>query len=390
VGPAVVGVTYTSWKDGWWIGFEGTNTSPHIDEYLAEHPESQSSWFELSNTETWIGVDVAMPVVRDLVYARAEVARYGFESLWDVGNQEKVEGETYSNGAIDVPVGDVMGGAFRVVLESSPMPTVDLRFEGTMLTVEGMEEGELYVSFDTPHWRSDMTGQFTEVTGTGSPLVAGIYGPAPERSEVGFEFDAGMGFGIFDLGLEVDFYGYEWTYLSGVPGTDGGSDVWEQGTSRIAAGFDASVSERIDVGLALENRSLNYEDDDFDSPSTLEAIVDARVGLWEQWDLLLDVRGISYTDFTRTAADTSTYVDEDNFIAPYVALVYSPRENVEIRVGYGVNPVQYTDTPVEGRANGRERWMSEYLWEHSLHDMMDAEEALSDARTIGVMAVLTF
>ena len=65
-----------------------------IDDYLADNPESQSSWFELSNTETWIGVDVDMPVVSELLYAKAEIARYGFESLWDVGNMEKVEGET--------------------------------------------------------------------------------------------------------------------------------------------------------------------------------------------------------------------------------------------------------------------------------------------------------
>jgi hypothetical protein len=389
VGPAVVGATYTSWKDGWWIGFEGENSSPQIDDYLADNPESQSSWFELSNTETWIGVDVDMPVVSELLYAKAEIARYGFESLWDVGNMEKVEGESYSNGAIDVPIGDVTGNAFRVVMTSSPMPTVDLRLEGTMLSVEGMEAGEQYVSFAGPAWPSEIEGAFTEVTGTGSPLTVGIFGPAPERSETCVEFDAGMAFGIFDLGFELDHRGYEWTYLNGVPGTDVESNVWEISLMRVAADVDASVNERIDVGLALERFSLNPENDEYESPSTFEMIFDARVGLWTDWDLLLDLRSISYTDYERVDGD-SMFVDDDNFFAPYVALVYSPRENVEIRAGYGVNPVQYTDTPVAGRANGRERWRSEYLWEHGLYDEMDAEEALSDARTIGVMAVLTF
>ncbi len=47
VGPVTLGATYTSWRDGWWIDWTGTNSSPHIDEYLAESRSRTSDWFEL-------------------------------------------------------------------------------------------------------------------------------------------------------------------------------------------------------------------------------------------------------------------------------------------------------------------------------------------------------
>ncbi len=38
-----------------------------------------------------------------------------------MGNKEKVEGEDYSNGAIDVPIGDMDGWVARGVLSGSPL-----------------------------------------------------------------------------------------------------------------------------------------------------------------------------------------------------------------------------------------------------------------------------
>jgi hypothetical protein len=55
-----------------------------------------------------------------------------------------------------------------------------------------------------------------------------------------------------------------------------------------------------------------------------------------------------------------------------------------------VNPTAYADSPVEGRPNGRERWRSQYLWDHSATDVVGAERALEDARVIGLMAVIAF
>jgi hypothetical protein len=409
VGPVTLGATYTSWRDAWWIGFENEwNSSPHIDEFI-EETGSTSTWFELSNTESWIGLDAEMSIAGELLTAQAEVARYSFKSLWDVGNKEKVEGESYSNGAIDVPVGEMCGWVARGVLTSSPLPVLDLRLEVTKTAIDSMTHGDQYVTFGAPYWLAPYaTGgspSFIEVKGTGSPLWVYVFGPAPKRDEFGMELDAKLGFGIFDLGFEYDRDDYEWTYYDELRGYLGYFDVYKESGSRFSATAGASLTDRVRVGLATEMSVRNYETDYRDDPevdapamledpSSFETILTANVGLWQDWSLLLDVRNISYTNQVRemvvTADSVSVSYDDEAFFAPYVALVYSPRENVEVRVGYGVNPTSYADTPVEGRGNGRERWLSEYLWEHSAHGVLDAEEALEDARTIGVMAVITF
>lgn len=396
VGPVTLGATYTSWRDGWWIGFEGTNTSPHIDKYLADNPESQSSWFELSNTETWIGLDADMPVVSDLLYAKAEYSLYSYDSLFDVGDKERIEGEDYSNGAIDVPVGNMDGWVATGVLESSPLPYLDLRFQVTKTAIDSMSSGEQYVAYGSPYWLAIPEGVFTEVNPeinlAGWPLSVNVFGPAPERDEFELKFDADFGFGIFDVGLEYDRSDFEWRYHEEIEGNFGSFDTWRERGSRLSVTGGADLAERIRVGFATELLSGYYDVDYLEDPSRFEVIVTADVGLWQDWSVLLDVRNASYKNVPRFAQSTpdSLHYEDEAFLAPYVALVYNPRENIEVRVGYGVSPTNYIDTPVEGREDGRGRWLSEYLWDHSDHDGLDAEKALADAKTIGVMAVITF
>ena len=88
------------------------------------------------------------------------------------------------------------------------------------------------------------------------------------------------------------------------------------------------------------------------------------------------------------ARDGETYTD--TFFNPFLAVEWNLRTNIKVQFSYGVNPTNYIDTPVEGRGNGRERWRSYYQWTHSLVDEVGAEKALSDAQTLGIMAVLTF
>lgn len=392
VGPLTLGATYTSWRDGWWIGFGGTNTSPQIDEYRATHPESRSDWFELARTESWTGIDANVPLLDGRIDVRGEVAKYIYDNRFDMGNQEKVEGESYSNGSIDVPVGDTDGWVSKVILDATPAQPLDLRFEATARSIDSMNPDELYVAYSHPQWLSPLEEQYTEVKYAGSPMTVNVFAPSPKRDEKEFEFDGFLTFGIIDLTVEYDLDSYEWTYVEPLESYYGPVDVWKQTTSRIAAMANVSLSDRLEIGIASDLVGKNYDDSDWKDPSRVQVIGTADIGLWEDWSLLVNVRHASYTDFARfdTSVPDSVEYGDGTFTDPYVALVYSPRENVEIRVGYGVNPTNYVDTPVEGRDNGRERWMSEYLWNESDYDWLDAERALEDERTIGVMAVLTF
>jgi hypothetical protein len=301
-----------------------------------------------------------------------------------MGNYEKIEGTAYSNGAIDVPIGEADGWIGKLIL-NGPSAPLKLRFEVIRRAIDGMSAGDEYVSFEQPLWADAAVRQYANVRFAGSPLVVSVYGPAPERDEWETEFDAGMTLGIFDLGLEYDRDSYAWDYPETVASIAGTS--WEGSASRLAGRAKADIlGDRLWLGV--EGEVLSRDADPglwsrvFD---TRELIFRGGAGLIKDWGLLLDVRHVTYEDVPG-ASGTS----DESFWNPYLALAFTPRKNVELRVGYGVNPTSYTDTAVEGRGNGRERWRAEYQWDHSGADVVAAEKALEDARTIGVMAVIAF
>lgn len=411
VGPTTLGVTYASHIDGWWMNWAGTNESPQLTDYIAESG-STSDWFELSNTERLMSFDVDVPLASDRFDLKAEYGLYSYNGLWDMGNHEKVEGESYSNGAIDVPFGDTDGWVARGVLDVSALKPLDLQLEATRFSLDGMSYDEEFVSFEGPIWWRIFgpTGisepfpgipvrQYTEVRYAGSPLIVNVYGPLPEYNSWEFELRGGFGLGIFDVGLELDMYSFDGSFIDTLDWLMGPGDF--DGSMRRVAGTARAdiLPDKFELGLDLEalTHELNMGDalaagSGWTQPlDTFEAILSGRYEFAENWGVMADFRHVTYRDVPTASAarDSMTYEDK-SFVAPYVALVYSPRPNVEVRIGYGVDPMGYVDTPVEGRGNGRERWRTQYLWEHGAYDGIDAEKALEDARTIGVMAVISF
>ncbi len=194
----------------------------------------------------------------------------------------------------------------------------------------------------------------------------------------------GTAFGIFSAGFEYDYGSFEWTYDETLAGYFGSFDVHKESRSRVSATLGADVTERIKVGLAVERLGYSYDTElrgrrrggrpassrtrAASSSSLRRRSASGRTGA------LLAGRPAGCPTRTSSGSRGETpqdiEFDDDSFMAPYVALAYSPRENIEVRVGYGVSPTNYVDTPVEGRGNGRERWLSQYLWEHSDHDIL--------------------
>jgi hypothetical protein len=232
-------------------------------------------------------------------------------------------------------------------------------------------------------------------------MVASVYGPLPEIDLTGLELDLGFGLGIFDLGLELDQTSYDLEMRGELPeGVEFSS--WSGYERRLAGRFRADIlEERTWVELVGEAR--RFEDEDpakslWTPYDTRELIGRARVGVTDEVAVLADVRRITYRDVEQpeVSGDRASGAgrEDETFYTPYVAVSYSPRENIELRLGYGVDPRNYIDTPVEGRPDGRERWRDEHIWSHGGVDspaaVIEAEKALEDATTIGLMAVISF
>ena len=397
-GPVVLGATYVSWRDGWGIEWTGSNESAQIDSFLSM-TSSESDSFGLARNDQWLGFDVEWPEAPGGVSVHSEYALYSFDNRWDYGNKER--GEATTAGGIDIPIGDTDGWLSRTVLRATPMQLVDLALTIDVGRLEAMSEGEEYVAFGPSPWMNEFSvyrelgmhdlRQYTEVRYDDSPMVVDVYGPLPRIGLNGLEIDLGLVFGIFDLGTEYDLKNYD-VEMVGAMAEEVGFNSWTGAERRIAGRMRVNIFKE-KTWFEFCGESMRYEDDHSDRAlwtpyDTIEIIGRARVAVVDDVAVVADARRITYRDVRKTAPSSGR--EDKTFFAPYIALSYSPRENIELRLGYGVDPTNYTDTPVEGRPDGRERWRDEYRWDRRGASVIDAERALKDARTIGLMAVIGF
>ncbi|MBM3308434.1 MAG: isoamylase early set domain-containing protein [Candidatus Eisenbacteria bacterium] len=383
LGAFRLGATYASHRDGWWMSWQGGNEDPFLDAYI-DSTGSASDWFEYARTEQWIAGDASWKGMSDMLELAAAYGRYSYAGRWDMGNRESVQGDDLGNGAIDVPTGDMKGSYLKGIASANLAELVRARLSVERQAVDGMKAGEEYIAYGAPAWAGSPVRQLTEVRYAGSPLVVGVYGPAPERDDTFVETDVNVTLGIFGLGLEFDRSSYAWEYPESLA-TIGGRG-WEGTANRFALLGRADVMAD-DLWFELAYQSLTHDFDDglWMPYDTGELIGRAGFTFRPDWSVVTDLRRVTYRDVPSGEGTT-----DQSFVNPYLAVVWSPRRNVEVRLGYGVNPTGYADSPVEGRGNGRERWRSQYLWDHSGADEVGAERALEDARVIGLMAVIAF
>jgi hypothetical protein len=395
-----LGGTLVSRRNGWWIGFETQPLSEVLERYRAESGDSNSFWFEMGTSEVFYGVDVnVMPV--PWVRAFGEYGFTSYEAKWDAGNRVRKQADTFTDGEIDVPAGDEDGNRFKIGLDAGTDKTrLGLAFERS--TFDGMDAGEVYV-----------TNQQLPINDPDTPLMM-LYGPTlyyhlapvnsyadvfnvdyfyiyehmplPERTFDIFELDLATEFMGVDIGLEFDVARREWNYASdetspGEP-TLGSAEIT---FTRLLPSVKGMLFEdRLGYHLLYEKTKDNISGR---MPSVYdkgELLLKGDIGLVEAWSLYYNLRRVSY-DWTE-----GDVARDDSFFNTHLALVYSPVPRVEIRLGYGLNPLYYRDTPVEGREIGRERWMASDMWLSPLRTLVDAERNLEDLKMISLMGVIAF
>jgi hypothetical protein len=212
------------------------------------------------------------------------------------------------------------------------------------------------------------------------------HAPLPERTFDIFELDLATQLMGVDVGLEFDVAKREWDYSSDE--TSPGEPTLETTDitfTRILPSIKGSLfDERLGYHLLYEATKDNISGR---MPSVYdkgELLVKGDLGLVDKWSIYYNLRRVSY-DWTEGGTGK-----DDNFFNTHLALVYSPIPRVEIRVGYGLNPLYYRDTPVEGREIGRERWMASDMWLSPVRTLVDAERNLEDLKMISLMGVIAF
>lgn len=389
-----LGVTVLSERSGWWVGFEEGNVEdPYIEAYRDETGDYGSTWFEVG-TSTWlVGGDVAIHPA-EWFSLFGEIAKTSYEALWDAGNRVRIQGDQKVDGKIDAPVSDEAGTRIKSGFKAA-RGDHSLRFTFEQARYEGMAEDEAFVSFyalpfeDADTKLVDLYGfslledstyfrVYGKVNGI-DEFVIYEHDPLPEREIDVTEVDISSKVLGFDVGLEVDVEKKVWNYTGSGP-----QDAKTTHLSVLPSVGGSLFGERLTFDLLYENSQENIS-------GRMPSVFD-KAEFLARGDLRITDRCGAY--YNVRWADYE-WADEgqgrsEGFLNSHFALVWSPIPRVELRLGYGLNPIYYIDTPVEGREIGRERWLSSYLWPRPGATLIDAERALEDLKIISLMGVISF
>jgi hypothetical protein len=220
--------------------------------------------------------------------------------------------------------------------------------------------------------------KFTDVNGI-DQFVIYEHNPLPERTAKVAEVDLTTELLGLDLGVRMDVAELEWDYPAG---SDMSSDVTQVNIVPSVRGD--LLDDRWTYSLMYRSSKDNISGRMPSAFDLSELIAKGDFKIAEQWGIYYNARFATY-DWTEEGESETA-----DFINPHLAFVWRPVPSVEIRLGYGLSPIYYRDTPVEGREIGRERYVSSYLWLNPEYSLTEAEEALEDLDVITLMGVISF
>jgi hypothetical protein len=388
-----LGGTFLTERNGWWVGFETQEAPPEIEAYRVESHDSASTWFEMGTSQRFISVDASVKPVSD-VSVFAEYAWTRYLARWDAGNRVRKQGDVFVDGKIDLPVGDEDGTAFMMGFDLAK-GNLNSRFTYESEHHDGMESGEGYVThyglpFEDPDSRDlslygpgildyeQYKAVYNNVNDMDTLFIFETRG-LPERKLHRGRFEvSGTALGL-SLGLDVDIAKREWDYRYDFLKN---SNLTE---THIRPSVNGSIfGERLTYDVMYEASKDNLH---VRMPSPFDRntlLIRGDVGLIDNWFVYYNLRSVSYEWKQGGASKDKSFFDT------HFALGWSPVPRVEIRLGYGVNPVYYIDQSIEGREIGRERWMASYLWLAPGNTLIEAEKALEDVDMIFLMGVIGF
>jgi hypothetical protein len=387
-----LGFSFLTERNGWWVGFDEQEESEALTRYRQETGDTLSNWFEMGTDSRFIGGDLLYDAGDFSVYG--EYAWTSYDAGWDAGNRVRKQGDVFVDGKIDVPVGDTKGNSYKVGGEyAMGEHTFGLAYEGRK--VDGMDEDEVYVTHhalpyedpDTPlmdYYGPSLAGYtfydnvYTNVMNI-EPFNIYEHHELPEFeggvAEVRY---SGSALGL-DLGLELDFGRADYKYKDAL------LDDAELKPMRILPWIAGDLwKERFTYKVLYEATRDNLHQrmpSEFDRD---EIIVKGDFLIGRSWSIYYNVRWAGY-DWTEDDAGKS-----QTFWNPHFAFVWSPFEMVELRFGYGINPIYYRDTPVEGWEIGRDRWLTSRTWMDPTTTLVGAEEEMDNTRVLTLMGVIAF
>ena len=402
IGAGRVGLTYRGIYSDWWINFNTNPVPTVIEEHWARQTDRdedlRSDWFEAANDEHFAALDVQWPLLEGLDLTLAGGAGL-YDARYDQGNREEVQGSSLTNGSVDLPIGDrdLARGKAAVRYDRDHL---SLHASHELWWGEGMDAdenslryrtqaGSIVEDFDRPARNVPVTSYVAP--NDNQDLAVLLLGPAPEETMHRTVLGGSYRWEQFEFGLDWTREKEDFDYADFAESGPAAFERWK---------FEAMPYVRYrpfeDPAqyLALRARTLDYSDpaeleaidlvsanttgalygySDFLRLEKTELVLDGRVPLADllpyDLDMRFDLRWIDYRDDEDLGLDVVTPEGnvlravraDQSFFQPFAALVYAPTDNVEIEVGYGVDPRYYDVISPEGWENGRYQFREQYV-----------------------------
>jgi hypothetical protein len=391
--------TFVSERNGFWVGFEDQEEPQVIKDYRERTGDYDSFWFEMGTSEMFAGADVAYDVV-DWLELFGEYGHQSYDAKWDAANRVRVQGDQLVDGKIDVPVGDRRGHRYKFGMNAAKEP-YSLMLSYERRDHDAMEADMVYFSHhglpfeDTDSPILNLYGPSLLSQSTYRQVYRNVqnienfvifeHEPLPSLESDIAEFDFSTYRWGLNLDLEMDIADTKWSYRDTV--LDDAGVTYFRIMPRVSGNL---FSERVKYTLLYEGSRDNLHNRMQGGPFGVdEFVMRGDIDLLRHWKLYCNLRWAGY-DYSESEDDGLRTDKSESFFNPHFAFVWTPVRSVELRFMWGVNPIYYRDTPLEGREIGRERWLSSHMWLKPDDSLVDAERMLDNLEMISIMGVISF
>lgn len=340
---------------------------PVLDEHRARTGDS-STWYETDNLKVHGGVE----------------AYYHIDARWRVGAQAMAgndkqrfvtgneSGENNSNGALDLPFYDRDNTWLGLQLQYAVDHDNWARIKHVRTDYRGAVADERTLQYTYKSQAEANKNIF--FTLEGSPAQTDVVHTELEMNFKRDDLEGGIW--IWHRAEEADHGAIGAT----VPG-DSTRTVQKPTTSYFSGHVAFGKVDESYGRLEMEyGRTYTDPDDGGHTLQTQELILRGERGLTRNTSVLADIRYVAY-DLDRD--------DNPDFWSPFVGIKHQPIRNLELVLGYGVDPVDFS-IDYDGRQFGRWWYRQNYLFENSEATWRDAEQALADARVFTLRAQFIF
>jgi len=363
------------WLDfGTEVGLPSTGI-PALDEHRSRSGDS-STWYETESHIYNLGADLRYHAGESIMLG-AQFMYVDYLQRFVTGN---TAGDDNNNGSVDVPF---LERDRRLLLGQVDWDLTDdmtLSFKQIMADMEGANVDQRFLDYE-------FLGQSTAnkniyFTIEDSPAQADL-----DSTDVTWDWHKDN----TDVTVWVRRARHDLDYAP--------SELTVPADSTLTKRVEKSVYAAVRLGLGRSSRGLGrgelefgYSDTDFGAAdrlaTTTEFIFRYDRDLTRNTGFIADLRYIMY-DVEGTDPQGESLADNPGFFNPFAGFRYTPIKQLELVLGYGVDPLDYS-IDYAGRQLGRFWYRQNYMWDNPDASLIDAERYLSDAQVFTLRAQLLF